>query len=331
MKEKISICIPVRNDVRHIGQAIASALAQDDDYTEIIVSDNCSTDGTRDVISSLTGILAIQQSIDLPMTDHWNQFRNIASGEWLIFLSSDDLLTPECIRYCRQAIDDSVDAVFFEYDFLLEDRRQEKLPFYAQAALIPALEQHGVFIVGNNFPLSMALLRRSALQAVGWFDTDYQFCSDWELWLRLTSRLADRRVAYLPKPLGSYRLHDSNETGRCIRSRTALTEVIRMKAHYLQNYRGPQKRLAEIVNASRHGTLRLAERYRDSMIAIGDDIAAEHYMQLAQEHSEALKSITTLVRPSGPPYPLPPNSELIALSEEVLPTGLRQESKLTFK
>ncbi len=42
----VSIVIPVYNDTRHVGGAIATALAQTEPNIEVIVVDDCSTDGT---------------------------------------------------------------------------------------------------------------------------------------------------------------------------------------------------------------------------------------------------------------------------------------------
>ena len=48
---KISVCIPVYNREKYIAQCIESVLAQDYKNIEIIISDNCSTDGTVDIIN----------------------------------------------------------------------------------------------------------------------------------------------------------------------------------------------------------------------------------------------------------------------------------------
>ena len=47
----VSVCIVTYNQVDMIGEAIDSAIRQDTDFAyEIIVGDDCSTDGTREVL-----------------------------------------------------------------------------------------------------------------------------------------------------------------------------------------------------------------------------------------------------------------------------------------
>ena len=72
----VSICIPTYQGARWIRETIASALAQDYPFIEVVVSDDASADGTADIAASLRQVFAalqeIQQAetggIDLPLT-----------------------------------------------------------------------------------------------------------------------------------------------------------------------------------------------------------------------------------------------------------------------
>lgn len=301
----ISICIPVYNDGQHIGGAIESALAQDYPRLEILVSDNASSDNTSAVLRSYPGISVVTQPKFLGMATHWNSFRHRAQGEWVLFLCSDDTLKPHALSRCQQSVSPQVDAVFFEYDYLIDQQTNAKIPFYPHSAWVPAAEQHSIFLIGNNFPLSMALIRRKTLDAVGWFDESYNFCTDWQLWLKVTAARPDAHIAYLAESLARYRLHAGNETGRCIRERIALAEVIRMKEHFLERYTTSPERRSEILRASRRGIARLAHRYAQSMAAAGESSVFDYYQQLFLEFTD---NETASVLPVGPPWPLPPNS-----------------------
>jgi glycosyltransferase involved in cell wall biosynthesis len=301
----ISICIPVLNDENHIGAAIKSALAQDYPNLEILVSDNASTDNTGAVIAAYPGISVVRQPGLLSMAANWNSFRDRARGDWVLFLCSDDILKPHALSRCEQMLTPKVDTVFFEYDYLTNQTVDDKTPFYPCSAWIPAPEQHGVFIIGNNFPLTMALVRRETLDAVDWFDESYSFCTDWQLWLKITAAHPDRQIAYLAESLAYYRLHGGNETGRCIRDRSALAEIIRMKACFLERHSTTPERHKEIAQASRRGIARLAQRYADAMLAADEIATADYYQQLFHEFSvDEAKPVW----PAGPPWPLPPGS-----------------------
>lgn len=301
----ISICIPVYNDGKHVGAAIESALAQDYPDREILVSDNASSDDTGIILANYPSIALATQPTLLEMAANWNTFRNRVRGDWVLFLCSDDVLKPHALRRCVEGIRPNVDAVFFEFDYLREGKSEAKPPFYVESAWIPAVEQHGIFIIGNNFPLSMALIRRETLDTVGWFDETYNFCTDWQLWLKLTAARPIAQIAYIADSLAYYRLHGSNETGRCIRNRSAIEEVIRMKEDFLARYRPNPERHREIVRASRRGIARLASRYAETMAAEGDGETAEYYREQSRQFTDDSVPVAS---PAGPPWPLPPNA-----------------------
>jgi glycosyltransferase involved in cell wall biosynthesis len=295
----------VYNDGKHVSAAIDSALAQDYPYLEVLVSDNASTDDTGTILANHPGIAIATQPTLLEMAANWNTFRNRVRGEWVLFLCSDDILKPHALRRCVESATPNVDAVFFEFDYLREGKSEAKPPFYVDSAWIPATEQHGIFIIGNNFPLTMALIRRETLDAVGWFDESYNFCTDWQLWLKVTATRPNAQIAYVADSLAYYRLHGSNETGRCIRNRSALNEVIRMKEHFLARYTAAPERHREIVRASRRGIARLASRYAETMAAEGDEETAEYYRELSRQF---IDDDAPAASPAGPPWPLPPNA-----------------------
>ena len=303
----ISICIPVRNDDKHVGAAIESALAQDYPNREILVSDNASVDQTWNVISELENITTVRQPEALPMSTHWNSFRHHAKGEFVLFLCSDDQLCPSALSRCQKSMHAEVDAVFFEYDYLTDAGIQPKPAYYSSSSLIPSTEQHGVLIIGNNFPLSMALIKHETLDEVDWFDESYNFCTDWHLWLKVTAARDKARIAYLAEKLAYYRLHEGNETGRCIMDRRALKEVIRMKDYFLDRLDTNPQRRAEILEKSRRCIFKLACRYSDSMAAIGENNIAEYYDQLSREY-EVVETTDSTFSSGAPPYPLPPGS-----------------------
>ncbi len=49
--KKITIMIPTYNQAKYISKAIESALSIDYQNLEVIVSDDCSTDNTKEVVS----------------------------------------------------------------------------------------------------------------------------------------------------------------------------------------------------------------------------------------------------------------------------------------
>jgi glycosyltransferase involved in cell wall biosynthesis len=93
----VSIIITSYNRASWIGQAIESALAQDYPNLEIIISDNCSTDNSDEVIKSYCHDPRIRYSrneTNIGMAANFQKaFFELAQGDYLTNISSDDYLT----------------------------------------------------------------------------------------------------------------------------------------------------------------------------------------------------------------------------------------------
>lgn len=92
-----SVIIPVRNRVKTIGDAVASALSQETDFPfNVIVVDNESTDGTRELLEKISDprlvLVKVSAEERLGIGGCWN--RGIADehcGRFAVQLDSDDL------------------------------------------------------------------------------------------------------------------------------------------------------------------------------------------------------------------------------------------------
>ncbi|MBE6219451.1 MAG: glycosyltransferase family 2 protein [Rikenellaceae bacterium] len=96
---QVSIITPTYNCARFIEETIKSVQAQTFTDWEMIISDDCSTDNTKEVIAPY---LASDSRIKYICNDKnsgaaitRNNALRIASGRWIAFLDSDDLWLPE--------------------------------------------------------------------------------------------------------------------------------------------------------------------------------------------------------------------------------------------
>ncbi len=94
----VSIVIPVYNDTRHIGVAIATALAQTEPNIEVIVVDDCSTDGTPALVQEFAARDPRVRYVRMERNSGPSACRNrgfdLARGEWVAPLDSDDRYDP---------------------------------------------------------------------------------------------------------------------------------------------------------------------------------------------------------------------------------------------
>ena len=98
-KEKplVTVIIPVFNQrADFLRQCMESVLGQDYPNLEIIVSDNHSDNGSREVIASYADprLRVIRPPLHLPMVQHWAFAAFQAKGEYLSMMGSDDWAEP---------------------------------------------------------------------------------------------------------------------------------------------------------------------------------------------------------------------------------------------
>ena len=121
-----SIIVPIWNAAAYIGDAIDSILAQtlSIEFFEVILVDDCSTDNTRDILLSYIHHDNFRIATTLqnsgPGTAR-NVGIELAKGDWLLFLDSDDCLVPTTLsdlKYEIQCNGETFDIVAFNWTYL---------------------------------------------------------------------------------------------------------------------------------------------------------------------------------------------------------------------
>ena len=316
-KPLVSICIPLYNNEKYIEDCIFSCLNQTYENIEIIISDNCSNDGSYEKISKFKDNIKIfKNDIFVKMTQNWNVFKSKINGDYIIFLCSDDILEKNCVLNLVNICVYNVDVIFFEYNFLRDCNIINKENFYKNSALIPSFEQHKLFLFSNNYPLSAAFIKKTAIDYVGWFDETYDFCPDWQLWLKLTSISKDNYILYCCNKLALYRQHSTSETNRCIKNKIAVFEVERMSYYFLNNIDLSHDEYADLKNKILKCLFKLTNSY--SKLFYNNNDLELFYLELAYKYKSQLKLISDFNLKNGPPYDTPKGSICIDLLD-VLP------------
>lgn len=98
MSRLVSIIMPSYNTGQFIAETIESVLAQSYSDWELIIVDDCSTDGTDEVVGQYltdTRIRYIKNEINSGAAVSRNRALREAKGKWIAFLDSDDLWEPD--------------------------------------------------------------------------------------------------------------------------------------------------------------------------------------------------------------------------------------------
>ena len=118
--EKFTIVIPTRNNVNTLKHTISTCLRQDYPNFEIIISDNCSNDGTFEMVNSIKDdrIKYIKTPKSLSMTENFEFALSNTSDGFISFIGADDGLMPDAINYVNKIITQyKVKSVCCQYAF----------------------------------------------------------------------------------------------------------------------------------------------------------------------------------------------------------------------
>ncbi len=106
----LSILIPVYNVEAYLTACIESVTAQADEHIEIIAIDDCSTDNSKQVLNNLAlqspvPIRVMQHDINGGLSAARNSMLDEATGKYIWFLDSDDVMEPGSIQQLKTIVD----------------------------------------------------------------------------------------------------------------------------------------------------------------------------------------------------------------------------------
>jgi len=209
---KISVIIPNYNRETLVGETISNLLAQTLPPQEIIVVDDGSTDKSVEVIQSFGGkVKLIRQANQGPGAAR-NAGLRVATGEFIQFQDSDDLFSLNKLEAQAKLLEQTgADIAFCPWVKLtIEDRNATLEDHVLQQKMPPAkLSLPCWWLRGWSTVFQSLLFRHSFLNRVGFYRTDLMPSEDTEFFFRMLT--SSPRIAFTPKALTLYRLHNVNK------------------------------------------------------------------------------------------------------------------------
>lgn len=192
----VSVVLPTRNRAEHLGQAVASALAQTVGRIEVIVVDDASEDDTPSVVADLEQTDGRVRGIRRPEPGGAPAARNTGIGaaraNVVAFLDDDCIWLPEKLRKQLLALTPDRGLVYCRH--AIRHGGQDVVEGEAGAAR----DAMTGLLRKNYVGTYTILVRRELLETVGGFDEALPRLQDWDLLLRLADHT---RFAYVPEIL----------------------------------------------------------------------------------------------------------------------------------
>jgi glycosyltransferase involved in cell wall biosynthesis len=205
-RTSVALVIAAYRRGNKIAPTLQSALQQTIKFSEILVVDDCSGDGTaswiRDNFPSVR-VIEPQQNLFTAGARNFGAAA-VSSVDWLMFLDHDDLLRPEALEVLLGLADafPAAVALFADHEYVnrvtgeFYSDHHSSIPSFHRLRNVRVAARSAV---GRLFarPLYHALLdgnllqqpwmiRRDVFHSLGGFNASVRYCEDWEFYLRIT-------------------------------------------------------------------------------------------------------------------------------------------------
>ena len=259
----VSVLVVTYNHARFVRQALDSAIAQRlPQPFEVLVSEDCSTDGTREIVEEyakrhphLVRLLLSERNL------HSNEVvaRGVraARGRYVAVLDGDDYWTSDDKLGAQVAfLDVRPDVTICFHNVQVVDEYSQTTGRLWNAPGQPEVSGLHELLRGNFIATSSVVYRRAAVSEIpAWYGGFFPV-TDWPLHV-LYAR--EGRIGYLDRTLGAYRLH-----GGGLFSTLGEREKLEANADFYRRLRAfsPGPLAAEVARGQRDYFFGWAEEFR---------------------------------------------------------------------
>jgi len=207
----VSILICCHNRREYIEQTLESVFAQRYEPVEIVVVDDGSTDGTRELMAGYGDKVKYHWQQRQGIAGARNTACRLAKGEYIAFQDDDDLMEPNRIIILYKALCKYPQAVLATGGYEIIDPEgkltgSKNLPLYESGSDETVLFEDAYHAI--LWPMVPAnphttLFRRSDGERIGWFDTTFTYSASDKDFLARLAQLGP--LVYVMKTISYYR------------------------------------------------------------------------------------------------------------------------------
>jgi glycosyltransferase involved in cell wall biosynthesis len=237
---KCTVAIPAYNRKDMIEGTLRSVLSQKLSDLEVLVVDDCSTDGCWEVLKTFhdSRLRLVRNEVNVGLFGNFNRCLELARGSYVRILCNDDQLGEGCLgRECALMDANPSVAIISSASILINAKGREigvsgncfKEGIYPGRLAIDGTLCYMAHLVNPLSCPSGVLLRQSVVRKVGWFDTSMRMCGDIDFYLRM---MEHGDIAVLRAEGAVVQLHPGTVTFQLRDSGAGFVETIAITQRY---------------------------------------------------------------------------------------------------
>lgn len=234
---RISVCLPTFNGERFLAEAIESVLCQTFSDFELVLIDDCSTDGTWELVQQFaksdSRIRALRNTSNKGLFENYNECMSHASGDLIKLFAQDDVWDCSILEKMAAPFlsNESISLVVSAREWIDEDGT--RIPLEHPLTEFDRLD-------------GKELIRRCLLSMTNWvgepstvmfprkfvgagFDTNYYHLGDLDYWFRV---VANGECVFIREPLCRFRRHAASTTSKNLLGLRFAIDMLRLTDIY---------------------------------------------------------------------------------------------------
>ncbi len=223
----VSVCVITYNSSLYVIEALESIKRQTYKDIELIVSDDCSKDGTVEVCRKwlnenaerFLNVKIVTSDINTGIGKNANRALYQSKGEWIKLIAGDDALVETCIEEYVNEVEQHPDYFFFHS---LCNRYKEE---FVERNMLPAIKNYPIkiyrdcdiysqYLQYRSFLLTCGIfactcfINANILKKIGGYEELVPTCEDWPTWIKVSEQ--GYKFYFVDKSLVKYRVNQKS-------------------------------------------------------------------------------------------------------------------------
>lgn len=236
MIPKISLLIPTFNRAYFLDQTLFSIARQTMKPFEVLIIDNASTDNTQEIVRKYQkyGFRYIQNKTNIGMIRNWNRCIELAKGDYVSFINSDDLIAPywyetwiETIKkYKAKVYTSSICVIDKNNKIISVYHTFERNQYIRQPNVISTFCRHFAPSIGT---LGATIFDKTIFTEIGLYDPKNQTEADVPIGIKILSKYD---IYYKDALIFAFRSHEEQTFDKMKQKKTIEEELKRLDNYF---------------------------------------------------------------------------------------------------